>query len=138
MPLKSCTPRTRLHHQALLVAQELLLDPEEHLVGVQELLRTGADLLSQTLALAGLGLEHLLVLHLDHGLVGDVALYLEGADRLAGLVIDRYGREDEAELAVLAAGDPTFDLVETHLPPVLPALLGDAVVLTNVQLQHVE
>src|SRR5690606_15696284 len=87
------------------------------------------------LALAGLALEHLLILDLDLGLVGHVALDLEGSDVVARRVGDRDGREDEAELVRLAiAHDRAADLVEPDVPAALPALHRDAVVTTDVEL----
>src|SRR5262249_36312981 len=115
----------RLQHQPFLVAEELLLHFEQRLVGLEQLLGAGADLRGDPLPLPRLGFEHLLVLHLHRGLVGPVALDLQRAARVAPLIVDRQARQDEAQLAPVAAGPAALDLVETPLPSLPPALLGD-------------
>src|ERR1043166_6342509 len=126
-----------LHRETLLVGQELLLGLEQELVGLEQLLGPHPYLVVEPLALARLGLEHLLVLALDLGLVGDVALDLERADVVAALVGDRHRRQDEPQLLGLADHRPR-DLVEPDVAIVGPALLGDALGLADVELDHLE
>src|SRR5262249_16036078 len=126
----------RLQHQPFLVAEELLLYFEQRLVGLEQLLGAGADLRGESLPLPRLGLEHLLVLHLHRGLVAPVALHLRRAAGVPPLLVDGQARPEEAPLPPVAAGHAALVLVETPLPSLPPALLGDARLLADVELEH--
>src|ERR1043165_9321089 len=112
--VRSAPPRS--DGEALLVGEQLLLGLEQELVGLEQLLGPHPHLVGQPLALVRLGLEHLLILDLDDGLVGD-----------------RPRRQDEPQLLRLA-DDRARDLVEPDVPVVGPALLRDALGLADVEL----
>jgi len=56
---------------------------------------------------------------------------------VAGLVGNRHRRQDEPQLLGLSH-DIAADLVEADVPVIGPALLGDALVGTDVQLEDLE